>query len=59
MPKKPRQKPVTLEQPQTKQEFVDCDAPDCHNIIALWTLPKGYFESVYCVLHTHLAKEVM
>ena len=36
---------------QSTDGFRKCDAPNCHNVIAVATLPPKFSGPIYCVLH--------
>jgi len=56
MTKKPRQKPKARKpRYEIKQEFINCCASGCPNIISYWVQPAGYSGPVYCVLHRETA----
>jgi hypothetical protein len=65
MANKPRQQ-LRLEAHLTKvrtkaqerqEEFKNCDSPGCPNVIATWTLPRGYSGLIYCRIHSHIAEK--
>jgi hypothetical protein len=57
--KKPRSQVMILSHTTEvlKQEFRNCDAPNCPNIISMYGKPKGYSGPIYCILHAHLMEE--
>lgn len=39
-----------------REEFKKCSTPGCRNVVATWSLPRGYVAPVICMSCTHLGR---